>query len=343
MFGARHPTPEELQMAKEYLESTHEDLVQRRQERMELQAAVEQHQGRVSEIIDPVRERLTSQADAGTGGRPAPKPIACWEFDDDLQDSIGTNHGRAHAGAYIEAGALVLESGGYATTAPLTRNLKEKTLEAWVSLSDLNQRGGGVMSVQTSNGVLFDSIVFGEREPRRWLAGSNNFRRTEPFGGPAENEAETRSVHVAIAYHSDGRIAGFRQGKPYGKDYISDGPLEFREGNVIVSFGVRHLPAGGNRMLHGRIDRARLYDRALTAEEIEATFKDAGHIVTQSDVMAALSEQDRREVESARRRIAGLQTRLSSLGPVSKESDESAIWTDLVQAMLVLTEFIYVR
>ena len=37
----------------------------------------------------------------------------------------------------------------------------EKTLEAWVQLSDLQQRGGGVLGVQTLDGSVFDAIVFG--------------------------------------------------------------------------------------------------------------------------------------------------------------------------------------
>jgi hypothetical protein len=30
---------------------------------------------------------------------------------------------------------------------------------------------GGVISIQTLDGGMFDAIVFGEREPGRWMAG----------------------------------------------------------------------------------------------------------------------------------------------------------------------------
>lgn len=69
-------------------------------------------------------------------------------------------------------------------------------------------------------------------------------------------------MHVAIAYHDDGQIVGYRDGQPYGKPYKSNGPIEFKAGQTVISFGVRHLPAGGNRMLAGKILRAQLYDRA---------------------------------------------------------------------------------
>jgi len=127
------------------------------------------------------------------------------------------------------------------------------------------------MTVQTPNGAVFDSIVFAEKQPQRWLAGSNHFRRTQSFGGPGEEAAVREPVHVAIVYHTDGRITGYRNGEPYGKTYRSSGPVEFKAGQAVVSFGVRHLPAVGNRLFSGRILKAQLYDRALSAEEVAAT------------------------------------------------------------------------
>ena len=35
-----------------------------------------------------------------------------------------------------------------------------------MQLENLEQGGGGVISVQTLDGAMFDAIVFGEREPR---------------------------------------------------------------------------------------------------------------------------------------------------------------------------------
>ncbi len=81
--------------------------------------------------------------------------------------------------------------------------------------------------MQTLDGQVFDAIVFGERQPGHWMAGSNNFQRTKDFGGPAETAANHRAVHVAIAYHADGMIAAYRNGQPYGKAYKI-----FRSGNL---------------------------------------------------------------------------------------------------------------
>ena len=73
------------------------------------------------------------------------------------------------------------------------------------------------------------------REPARWMAGSDSFKRTAPFGGPVETEAAAQPVHVAIAYHADGTVAGYRDGKPYGKPYKSDGPVTFAAGKAKVT------------------------------------------------------------------------------------------------------------
>ena len=76
----------------------------------------------------------------------------------------------------------------FVQTAPLAADLKEKTLEAWVILPDLATRGGGVITVEMAGGVTFDSIVFGEQQPRRWMAGSNGFVRTRTVS-PADETA----------------------------------------------------------------------------------------------------------------------------------------------------------
>ncbi len=158
-------------------------------------------------------------------------------------------------GAEISEGTLAVKDGAHVNTMPLSKSLKTKTLEAWVQLDTLDQRGGGVMTVQTRDGNVFDSIVFAEQKKRRWMAGSNGFARTQPFdGGGEETEAANRFVHIAISYHADGTVIGYRDGIRYGKPYKTSPPLEFRAGESMVSFGVRHLPNLGNHRLAGRIE-----------------------------------------------------------------------------------------
>ena len=88
-------------------------------------------------------------------------------------------------------------------------------------------RGGGVMSVQTPGGESFDAIVFGERDPGQWMAGSNGFVRTQSFQGSVEKAAHRQPIHVAIVYSADGTVSGYRNGRLYGRPYKSSGMLAF--------------------------------------------------------------------------------------------------------------------
>jgi hypothetical protein len=174
---------------------------------------------------------------------------------------------------------------------PLNTDLTAKTLEVWLTLGDLKQAGGGAISVQTLDGAVFDAIVFAEREPRCWVAGSNNFARTLDFAGPEESEADKQLVHVAIVYHEDGTIAGYRNGQPYGTAYRTGKPVRFEAGKSQIVFGMRHAPVGGNRMLAGHIARAQLHDRALTAEEVALSSTAAANFVSDGAIVAGLDEQ----------------------------------------------------
>lgn len=344
-FG-RRPTSSEVAQVANYLEGTEQHYERLLAQSAALEQQVRQSQAAIAQITQPVRERLVAAlgTDSNTSNLTVPGPIGHWEFDGDLGDSIGAASGAVFGGARLENDALVVDGRkAHVVTEPLQQTLREKTLEVWVQLDDLDQRGGGVMSVQTPNGVLFDSIVFGEQSPQQWLAGSNNFSRTQPFGGPKEQEALEAPVHLAIAYHSDGRIVGYRNGQPYGAAYQSDGPLEFKAGEAIVSFGVRHLPASGNRMLKGRIFRAHLYDRALNDDEIAATSQLAAHYISEAQVTAALSEEERQQVAADQAKIATLQAEIEVLGEVPDAFDSRAPWIDLARALFSFKEFIFIK
>lgn len=341
-FG-RQATADEIKQAKAYLVETKEDHQRRLREITALRKHLDHHRSQIQSIKEPVRKQMLAQIKKQFGDAPpGPEPIARWEFAGDLDDAIGSLDGSAKDGAKIDVGSLVVNAGGHVVTAPLEKSLKAKTLEAWVKLDDLDQRGGGAITVQTPNGVVFDSIVFGERNPRQWMAGSNGFVRTMPFDGPQESEATERSIHVAIVYQADGMILGYRDGKPYGKPYKSDGPIEFKAGEAIVSFGVRHLPRGGNRMLSGRITKARLYDRALSAVEIRASATSSPY-VDDSQVLAALGQSDRDRIRMYEQEIQLVTRKIESLGPIQPSLDDRAIWADLARALFTFKEFIYIR
>lgn len=209
----------------------------------------------------------------------APPAASSWDFTTGLGDTTASLHAEGAGGAHSTPGGLALDGrAAHAVTAPLTMDLRAKTLEAWVKLSTLEQRGGAVVTVQSLDPdpgkQVFDAIVFGERESGRWMPGSDYFNRTGDFGGPPETEAMNDYVHVAIAYDEDGTVRGYRNGLPYGSPIRTNGPVTFAAGRARLVFGARALPPGGNFMLAGHLRQARLHARALSASEIAAC---AGH------------------------------------------------------------------
>ena len=75
-------------------------------------------------------------------------------------------------------------------------------------------------------------------------------------------------MHLAIVYHADGKITGYR--KPYGRTFRKDALREYEAGDAEV-VGMRHgKGASGDRMLAGRVFKAR-FNRALSAEAVMAS------------------------------------------------------------------------
>ncbi|UUO04596.1 DUF1549 domain-containing protein [Blastopirellula sp. J2-11] len=236
-----------------------------------IQQSVRKTQAEIDQLIMKVRKEEESdraQATAANRGENlAQLPLAEWRFDGDATDQRGDLDGVLKGDAKIEGGALIL-NGGYMETPPLKKPLKAKTLEALVSLGEPSQSGGGVISVQTLDGNYFDSIVFGEIQPRCWIAGSDHHQRTIPLAGAPE-ETLGRPLLLTIVYDEDGTITVYRNTELYGKSYRKGPAFTFESGGSEVLLGMRHgvAPSPG-RMFRGRIHEARLYDRALSAQEI---------------------------------------------------------------------------
>src|SRR6185369_747113 len=158
------------------------------------------------------------------------------------RDKHGALNGTLEGIAKTEKGALVLDGKtACMVTPPLTRDVTQKTLEVWVRLGNPEQRGGAAIGIETLDGKTFDAIVFGEKEPRRWIAGSNNFLRTQAIKkANDETEAATRTVHLAAVYEANGTIRLYREGQPYGEPYAAGEPVQFEAGKCHLVLGLRH-------------------------------------------------------------------------------------------------------
>lgn len=270
----------------------------------------------VEAIERPVIETIIRERNHGTAPTTLPPtPYAAWNFDGNFNDTSGDLHATASGNAKIEDGCLVVNGNNqYAATTPINIALHEKTLEAWVKLDSLSQRGGGVISIQKMDGTVFDAIVFGEREPQRWMAGSNSFVRTQSFQATEESAAAERFVQIAIVYQADGTIIGYRDGQPYGQAYRPGNLQSYEAGTSQIIFGMRHSPAGGNRMLAGRIQRARLYNKALSAAEVQGSAAAADiNYVSRSQLLAQLTPAQRSTLEQLNIETKALETELAAI------------------------------
>ena len=244
----------------------------------EVEEAKERERRR-SERLGSVTRRLSeldaladARHGAGSGGLVA--PLTRWSFRAGVADAAGDMGVRLEGGATVADGRLWLDGrGGHARGSALGVELGEFTLEAWVVLDGLGQRGGGVVSIESANGAEFDSIVFGEREAGKWMAGSEGFARTRSLGGAAEAAGTGERLHVALTRAMDGRITFYRNGTVLGESYVPGGapvPRYAKDARVLV--GQRHT-GGGNAFLRGAVDEARVYDRALIGEEVRRSFE----------------------------------------------------------------------
>lgn len=263
-------------------------------------------------LTAPVRERLTAEL--------AAKPVdlhPLLEIDfRGATPSVVTLHGGAEC---TSRGLELNGNDAYATMAPIDRELREKTLAAWVRLDEHRQRGGGAISLQSLDGNAFDAIVYAELEPRRWMAGSEAFIRTKSFNAFDEEEAEERAVNICITYAEDGTVRGFRDGRPYGEPFQSGGTRTYAAGDAQLVFGLRHSPAGAGKMLGGVIERAALYDRALTPDEVAAAVHSGP---TDEELRAALSDTDRAQHDALRQELAAIDASINLLHPPAVYADK---------------------
>jgi sucrose-6-phosphate hydrolase SacC (GH32 family) len=153
---------------------------------------------------------------------------------------------------------------GAADPSPAT----DRTLVAWAAPAPLDQRGGSVLTLQA--GDVFDAIVFGEREPRRWMLGSDRFRRTQADQAANAVESNESPSFVQIAIVTSGeQVLMYRDGELYATYAAEPVDLMSDPGRCVV-FGLRHIGAATGTPFAGLVDDARIYDRALSREEIRA-------------------------------------------------------------------------
>lgn len=336
----RAPGDEELSASLHMIDQLKHEYAGSSKRRLEIQKAIGEQRKRIDGILSPVATRLEAALEEQGNSVVDLKPLAVWDFESDANDRVGKLDAKLHGSARLEDGAVVLDGKSWLQTPALSSDLNAKSLAVVVQVGDPGQRGGGVLTVQGMDGGLFDSIVYSERRPRHWMAGSNNFARTQDVGGTEETVAATHPVHIVITYQRDGTISVYRNGEPYGRPYKT-GLQTFAKQRSEVIMGMRHgKTATGGRMFRGRLLDARLFDRALTPEEVRSAANGGKQYVTQKQIYAELQPWQSVAIAQHEIQISALTHELKQVGKPVAAGQE---WTDLVHSLFNLKEFIYVR
>ena len=147
----------------------------------------------------------------------------------------------------------------------------DKTLVTWIYLDDLSITRGATLAVNKSSGDTFDAIVYAERQPKRWMAGSSHFRRTQDANPGFEEKETGKLIQLAISYEDDGgntKIMIYRNGDVIG-DYTMGPIVSWEAGDVEALFGPRALIGGtAHGWIIARVEDARIYNAVLDEKEI---------------------------------------------------------------------------
>jgi gliding motility-associated-like protein len=200
--------------------------------------------------------------------------VAYYPFCGNANDASGNgNNGIIYGGATLVADRFGNPSSAYnfngtsqyIQSATLSKSITNKTYSAWVKLSTLNQRAGGLVGIQSASGQIFDVTVYNETN-NGWGFGSDNLTRSY-WSGVKEIASEWAMI---TATYEQNNYKIYRNGILIGTT-TQFGITNFNTSSKI-NIGYRHT-GGGSPYLNGIIDDVYVFDRVLTLDEISLLYK----------------------------------------------------------------------
>ena len=171
------------------------------------------------------------------------------------------------------AALLSIAAGIAATVVAAAEPLGDRTLVAWVVNADAEQRNVAPFTIQDGPSV-FDALVYAEIRPRVWMAGSDYFHRTLRDQSREPEDGETGVLHRHAIVTRGREVELWRDDTLVSRHAIPGEAHAFPAGGAVL-FGVHHLDMLAAPRFRGEIEDARIYDRALGADEIRSLRPDA--------------------------------------------------------------------
>jgi len=204
--------------------------------------------------------------------------IGQWTFEQgvELKDLTGNFADLVLTGATVANGQLNVDnSSTYAIAQGYSgATIGEKTLVSWIYLEDLDVQKGSALTIDGITSLPFDGIVYGEQQSHRWMAGSSFFDRTQTPNPGYEETTTGQLIKMAISYENNGgnaHIKIYHNDSLIG-DYTYGAMAYWNANDTEIIFGARfRLPSGATfDALDAKIEEARIYNRVLSAQEIES-------------------------------------------------------------------------
>ncbi len=286
---------------------------------------IESAEAELSRLHRAVRDRLLVER----GFRwPAsvPRPIAQWTLDTDARDQVGGLHALIAGKARISEGHLKpLEGkeGVRVLTGKLERDVKEKTLEAWIQVRKSPEKSTSILMIQNLSGyrgASLDGIQFNGGKKKEWQNYSTAGFRDTNWNAPEEKAQEEKAqagdrLQIAITYSPDGTITAYRNGQVHGTPFRPEGDTAAgRLQTYFAQDAVVQLTT--NQSLE--LDEARIFDASLSAQQIADSFAAGAPSVTREESIAAMNAADRENAERLEAELTGLRAELAALPKTEK-------------------------
>lgn len=197
--------------------------------------------------------------------------VGWWRFND-AKDETGNFGDIVLHGATLEDGQLVVSNGKWAHALDYTGpDITDITLASWVTLDDYANTKGSALTLDELSTDQFVAIVWAERVANQWMPGSSHFRRTNDFPNAVTEPESGDMVFIAITYklvNNQYEITGYRDGGSMGSFKKGDSRT-WEAGDSEAIWGRRHVNGlSGPGDLNAHIEESRLYNVALTADEV---------------------------------------------------------------------------
>ena len=296
----------------------------RREKTTAIRQAFAKVDDKIEEFLSPIRERAL-RARGLERAAAVPQPIGLWRFDRSARDRAGEMDIELNEEFELSGGLLrrvyTSKTNDVFTgvaSAKLPREVRDKTIEAWIVIEELPKKSTAVVVLRNRKdyrAAAFDGILYTGEKDKQWRNFSTANFRSADVKGEAEETSPGERVHVAVVYRSDHAILLYRNGRPYGESYrpeLADGRgllQTYIAGEAEVAF--QH--AAGLA-----VDEARLYDRALSAEQIAASFRAGAPSLLAEELRGLMTERERSRFDVLDTEAARLRTALAEMGKPNK-------------------------